>query len=82
MGAGSRTIAMTRIRPPVSGVGQAGEIRIIELASHPFFLATLFLPQSRSTTARPHPLIAGYASAVRRYRDERSLETPDTRRLS
>ncbi len=48
----------------VTGVGDEGEIRIVELPGHPFFLATLFLPQARSTPARPHPLIAGYASAV------------------
>ncbi len=49
----------------VSGRGGAGEIRIVELPDHPFFLATLFLPQARSTAARPHPLLAGYAAAVR-----------------
>lgn len=48
----------------VSGLGDAGEIRIVELPGHPFFLATLFLPQTRSTASRPHPLLAGYAAAV------------------
>jgi CTP synthase (UTP-ammonia lyase) len=48
----------------VSGVGDDGEIRIVELPDHPFFLATLFLPQTRSTAARPHPLLAGYAAAT------------------
>jgi CTP synthase (UTP-ammonia lyase) len=49
----------------VSGTGNDGEIRIIELADHPFFIATLFLPQTRSTVDFPHPLIVGYADAVR-----------------
>ncbi len=49
----------------VSGVGGEGEIRIVEVADHPFFLATLFLPQARSTASEPHPLLAGYAAAVR-----------------
>jgi CTP synthase (UTP-ammonia lyase) len=49
----------------VSGVGAEGEIRIVELPSHRFFLATLFLPQMRSTAARPHPLLAGFAAAAR-----------------
>jgi CTP synthase (UTP-ammonia lyase) len=48
----------------VSGVGGEGEIRIVELPEHPFFLATLFLPQARSTATRPHPLLVGYAAAV------------------
>ena len=50
----------------VSGVGGDGEVRIVELPAHPFFLATLFLPQTRSAPGRPHPLLAGYAAAVRR----------------
>lgn len=52
----------------VSGVGSEGEVRIVELSSHPFFVATLFLPQARSTVEHPHPLIAGYASAVAAHR--------------
>ena len=48
----------------ISGLGDEGEVRIVELPGHPFFLATLFLPQMRSTAGRPHPLLAGYATAV------------------
>jgi CTP synthase (UTP-ammonia lyase) len=48
----------------VSGVGGEGEIRIVELPEHPFFMATLFLPQARSSAASPHPLVAGFAAAV------------------
>lgn len=48
----------------VSGVGAEGEVRIVELPTHPFFVATLFLPQARSTPKNPHPLLAGYAAAV------------------
>ncbi len=48
----------------VSGVGGQGEARIVELPTHPFFIATLFLPQARSTAACPHPLVTGYAAAV------------------
>jgi CTP synthase (UTP-ammonia lyase) len=48
----------------ISGIGGAGEVRIVELPRHPFFLATLFIPQARSTMERPHPLLVGYAAAV------------------
>jgi CTP synthase (UTP-ammonia lyase) len=48
----------------VSAVGDEGEIRIVELPEHPFFVATLFLPQARSTAGSPHPLLQGYATAV------------------
>ena len=50
----------------ISGLGDEGEVRIVELAGHPFFLGTLFLPQTRSAPGRPHPLLAGYAAAVGR----------------
>jgi CTP synthase (UTP-ammonia lyase) len=48
----------------VSGIGEHGEARIVELTGQPFFLATLFLPQTRSTPASPHPLLEGFAAAL------------------
>jgi CTP synthase (UTP-ammonia lyase) len=48
----------------VSGTGDAGEMRIVELAEHPFFVPTLFLPQARSTASAPHPVLAGFAAAA------------------
>jgi CTP synthase (UTP-ammonia lyase) len=50
----------------VSGTGTDGEVRIVELPAHPFFLATLFLPQARSSPGGPHPIIAGFAAAAAR----------------
>ena len=47
-----------------TGFSPDGEIRIVEYADHPFFLATLFLPQKRSAPGRPHPLLAGFREAV------------------
>lgn len=52
----------------VSGIGGQGEVRIVELPAHPFFVATLFLPQAHSTAENPHPLIAGYAAAAAAHR--------------
>jgi CTP synthase (UTP-ammonia lyase) len=49
----------------LSGFGEDGELRIVELPGHPFFLATLFLPQMRSTPERPHPFLRGFAAAVK-----------------
>lgn len=44
----------------ISGTDQNGEPRIFELPTHPFFLASLFVPQTSSTPAKPHPLIGGF----------------------
>jgi CTP synthase (UTP-ammonia lyase) len=49
----------------VSGRGPGAEVRIIELPAHPFFVATLFVPRSRSVEGGPHPIYAGLAEAVR-----------------
>jgi CTP synthase (UTP-ammonia lyase) len=57
----------------VSGVGGEGEIRIVEMPDHPFFVATLFLPQARSTDERPHPLLVGFAAAAAARRSARAV---------
>jgi CTP synthase (UTP-ammonia lyase) len=44
----------------ISGVDESGEIRVLELPRHPFFLATLYVPQVQSSTASPHPLVTGF----------------------
>jgi CTP synthase (UTP-ammonia lyase) len=49
----------------VSARGDDGEVRIIELDEHPFFLATLFLPQLQSTAGAPHPLLRAFVEAAR-----------------
>jgi hypothetical protein len=48
----------------VSGVDQDGEVRIVELPAHPFFLATLFVPQVSSSPGSPHPLVAAFVTAA------------------
>jgi CTP synthase (UTP-ammonia lyase) len=37
-----------------------GSVRAIELPGHPFFAGTLFLPQHRSTSTAPHPLVSRF----------------------
>jgi CTP synthase (UTP-ammonia lyase) len=48
----------------VSGVDMDGDVRIVELTTHRFFVATLFLPQLLSRPDRPHPLITAYVKAA------------------
>jgi len=49
----------------VSGTDQDGEVRIVELAGHPFFVGTLFVPQARSTIVHPHPLVTAFVAAAK-----------------
>ena len=48
----------------VTGIGAEGDVRVVELPRHRFFLATLFLPQWGSTPERPDPFIVAYVQAV------------------
>ena len=53
----------------VAGTDANGEVRIVELPAHRFFLATLFLPQLSSRAAAPHPLIVGYLRSALAFQD-------------
>ena len=48
----------------ITGLGENGEARIIELANHRFFLGTGYMPQLTSVEGKPHPLIVAYLEAV------------------
>ena len=52
----------------ISGRDLNGEIRVIEIRNHPFFLGTLFVPQTQSRELMPHPLVSGFVRAVLRHR--------------
>lgn len=52
----------------VVGVDSNGEVRIVELSNHRFFIATLFLPQLSSSPETPHPLITAYLKAAMAFR--------------
>ena len=41
----------------ITGKDQNGEARILELAGHPFYVGTLFVPQASSAAGNPHPLV-------------------------
>ena len=48
----------------VSGSDAEGEVRVIELPDHPFFIGTLFVPQARSTAEHPHPIVTAFIKAI------------------
>jgi CTP synthase (UTP-ammonia lyase) len=37
---------------------------LVELPGHPFYVATLFVPQASSTPDRPHPLVTAFVRAA------------------
>jgi len=48
----------------VSGTGVDGAARVFELPEHPFFVATLYVPQARYRPDDPHPLLTAFVSAT------------------
>lgn len=48
----------------IVGTDSEGEARVMEITEHPFFVGTLFVPQTRSTPDNPHPLVTAFLRAV------------------
>ncbi|HVN42536.1 MAG TPA: CTP synthase [Steroidobacteraceae bacterium] len=51
-----------------SGFSRDGLVEMIELPGHPFFIASQFHPEFRSTPRDGHPLFTGFIRAARDYR--------------
>lgn len=51
----------------ITGSDAEGEVRVVELPTHPFFIGTLFVPQLRSSQERPHPLVTAFIRAAVRH---------------
>jgi CTP synthase (UTP-ammonia lyase) len=50
----------------ITGIGEGGEARVVELSQNRFYVATLFQPQLSSESGAPHPLSVAFLDAVRR----------------
>lgn len=50
----------------IVGSDKHKEARIVELENHPFFIATLFVPQDNSTIEKPHKLVTEFLKTVLR----------------
>jgi CTP synthase (UTP-ammonia lyase) len=48
----------------VTATGEEGEVRVVELANHPFFIATLFQPERSALVGVTHPLIVALLQAA------------------
>ena len=47
-----------------SGFDDSGQVRIMELPGHPFFIGTLFQPELDGDATHPHPVIVALAAAA------------------
>ena len=57
--------ALTSKGMKLSGISPVGRIvEMIEIPSHPFFIATQAHPELKSRPNRPHPLFLGFVNAA------------------
>lgn len=49
----------------LAGTNKDGDLRIIELPEHRFFIATLFQPQLKQGNLFPHPLVISFLNSSR-----------------
>lgn len=47
----------------ITGSDAEGDVRVIELPNHPFFVGTLYVPQLQSLPDKPHPLVMAFLRA-------------------
>ena len=48
----------------IVGCDPEGEVRVVEMPDHRFFVGTLYVPQMRSTSDAPHPLVTAFSRAI------------------
>jgi CTP synthase (UTP-ammonia lyase) len=48
----------------IVGCDAEGEVRVVEMPDHRFFVGTLYVPQMRSTPDAPHPLVTAFSRAI------------------
>lgn len=65
----------------VTGSDMHKEARILELKDHPFFLATLFVPQVNSTYEKPHPIIIALLKAMEQYNSVAAVQGCDATKV-
>lgn len=46
-----------------TGIDDVGEVRALELPTHPFFIGTLFQPERSALRGEVHPLICAFVRA-------------------
>ncbi|MBC7791176.1 MAG: hypothetical protein H7Z74_14620 [Anaerolineae bacterium] len=57
----------------VSGVTDHGTACAIEYSEHPFFIATLFLPECTTSPSAPHPLVLSWLTAAKNLRSAKNV---------
>jgi len=53
---------------------ESGLVEVVELPSHPFFIASQFHPELKSTVLNPHPLFIHFVRAAEQYNIRKGVE--------
>ena len=66
-----------------SGLSPDGKlVEMIELSSHPYFIASQFHPELKSHPMNPHPLFVGLVKAAMDFKSGRGVEVTDIQHSS
>lgn len=66
----------------ITGADANGEPRVVELATHPFFFATLFQPERSALSGNRHPLISAYVQAAKSFQNRRHSSKTKDRKIA
>lgn len=65
----------------ITGADINGEPRVVEVESHPFFIATQFQPERSALAGKTHPLVSAYLEAAKSFQSQaRQSPTKDENR--
>ncbi|HVO72609.1 MAG TPA: CTP synthase [Ignavibacteriaceae bacterium] len=63
----------------ISGKDKEGDIRVLELQNHPFFVLTLFQPERAGLRGEEHPLITAFVSAAINFNKNYKFQTANSK---
>jgi CTP synthase len=62
---------------PVGKNPETGLVEIMEIKNHPYFVATQFHPEYKSTVENPHPLFVAFVKAAKEAQEFKRATSPD-----
>ncbi len=62
---------------PVGKNTETGLVEVMEIPSHPFYIATQYHPEYKSTVENPHPLFVSFVKAAKEAQEVKKNNTKD-----
>lgn len=66
----------------ITGADANSEPRVIELDTHPFFIATLFQPERAALSGKTHPLVSAFVEAAKSFHNRAGKSPTNYRKIA